>query len=108
MNNQQYFIKDLPPKDKGTVDIRLRGLKRGSYTVDISTIGYRRNDAFTAYIDMGSPKQLAKSQAGALKSLASGKPDERKTVRVGADGRFALTLPLRENDVYLLQLRPSK
>ncbi|WP_187362651.1 GH39 family glycosyl hydrolase [Massilia rubra] len=108
VNNQQYFIKDLPPKDKGKVDIRLRGLARGSYTVDISTVGYRRNDAFTAYIGMGSPKQLAKNQVAALKSLASGKPDEQRTVRVGADGRFALTLPLRENDVYLLQLRARK
>ncbi|WP_187364436.1 hypothetical protein [Massilia genomosp. 1] len=57
--------------------------------MDISTVGYRRNDAFTAYIGMGSPKQLAKNQVAALKSLASGKPDEQRTVRVGADGRLA-------------------
>lgn len=108
VNNQQYFIKDLPPRDKGQVEIRLRGLQRGSYTLHISTVGYRRNDAFTAYIGMGSPRQLAKSQVATLKSLASGKPDQQRTVRVGADGRAGITLPLRENDVYLLQLQARK
>ncbi|WP_198420830.1 GH39 family glycosyl hydrolase [Massilia atriviolacea] len=108
VNNQQYFINDLPPRDKGQVDIRLRGLQRGSYTLHISTVGYRRNDAFTAYIGMGSPRQLAKSQVATLKSLASGKPDQQRTVRVGADGRAGITLPLRENDVYLLQLQARK
>lgn len=108
VNNQQYFIKDLPPRDKGQVEIRLRGLQRGSYTLHISTVGYRRNDAFTAYIGMGSPRQLAKSQVATLKSLASGKPDQQRTVRVGADGHAGITLPLRENDVYLLQLQARK
>ena len=108
VNNQQYFIKDLPPKGKGQADVRLRGLERGSYMLAISSVGYKRNDAFTAYIGMGSPKQLGKSQVAALKSLASGKPDEQRTVHVGADGRLNVTLPLRENDVYLLQLRARK
>ncbi|HEX8611978.1 MAG TPA: glycoside hydrolase [Telluria sp.] len=108
VNNQQYFIKDLPASDKGHIEVRLRGLKRGSYTLTTSTVGYKRNDAFTAYIGMGSPKQLAKSQVAALKALASGKPDEQRTVRVGANGHFSITLPLRENDVYFLQLRAGK
>ncbi|MDM5181665.1 hypothetical protein PO883_31285 [Massilia sp. DJPM01] len=108
VNNQQYFIKDLPPRDKGQVAVTMRGLKAGNYQVTLSTVGYKRNDAFTAYIGMGSPKQLGKSQVAALASLASGKPDEQRTVRVGADGRFSMQLPLRENDVVLLELSADK
>ncbi|MFB9244848.1 glycoside hydrolase [Massilia antarctica] len=108
VNNQQYFIKDLPPRDKGKVDVRMNGLKTGTYTLTISTVGYKRNDAFTAYIGMGSPKQLGKSQVAALASLASGKPDEQRTVRVGASGRFTMQLPVRENDVVLLELSAGK
>ena len=108
VNNQQYFIKDLPPKNKGEVAVKLRGLKPGAYTLNISTVGYQRNDAFTAYIGMGSPKQLSKSQVATLKSLATGKPAQHKTVRADAKGNLSVTLPMRENDVYLLQLYTTK
>lgn len=108
VNNQQYFIKDLPAKNKGEVQVNLRGLKKGAYTLSISQVGYQRNDAFTAYIGMGSPDQLSKPQVATLKSLASGKPSQQRRVSVGSDGRFSTSLPLRENDVYLLKLSAAK
>jgi xylan 1,4-beta-xylosidase len=104
VNNQQYYIKDLPPKDIGDVAVKMRGLKPGNYALKISTVGYKRNDAFTAYIGMGSPKQLDKNGVAALKSLTTGNPAERRTVHIGSDGQFSIKLPLRQNDVYLLQL----
>ena len=107
-NNQQYFVQDLPPKNKGKVDVKLQGLKQGVYNVSISQVGYKQNDAYTAFIGMGSPKQLTRPQVETLKSQATGKPSERRTVRVGADGRASLSLPLRENDVYLLKLTAGK
>ena len=103
VNNQQFFIKDLPPKDKGQVAVSVRGLKPGAYTMTVSEVGYKRNDAFTAYIGMGSPGQLSRDQVAALKGQATGKPARRQAVTVAADGRLRTTLPLRENDVYLLQ-----
>ncbi|MET0264184.1 MAG: glycoside hydrolase [Duganella sp.] len=107
INNQQYFIKDLPARDKGQVDVKVGGLKPGAYTLSVSQVGYQRNDAYTRYIGMGSPAQLTRDQVSELKSIANGKPSQQKTVRVGADGRFSIKLPLRENDVYLLNLRQA-
>jgi xylan 1,4-beta-xylosidase len=86
------------------VQVTLRGVKPGAYTLAISQAGYRRNDAFTAWIGMGSPAQLTRQQVSELKAQATGAPSERRTVWVGADGKVSLTLPLRENDVYLLKL----
>ena len=108
INNQQYFIQDLPARDKGKVAVNVGGLKPGAYTLTVSQVGYQRNDAYTGYIKMGSPKQLTRPQVTTLKAKATGKPSERKTVRVGADGRFSTSLPLRENDVYLLDLQQAK
>ena len=108
VNNQQYFIKDLPPAGKGEVRVQFGGLKAGSYTLTRSHVGYRHNDAYTAYIGMGSPKQLTKAQVATLKSLADGKPEERETVKVAADGRVSIKLPMRENDVYLLELSANR
>jgi len=108
INNQQYFIQDLPARDKGKVAVNVAGLKPGAYTLTVSQVGYQRNDAYTGYIKMGSPKQLTRPQVTALKAMATGKASEKKTVRVGADGRFSTSLPLRENDVYLLDLQQAK
>ena len=107
INNQQYFIKDLPAKSKGEVVVQVKGLRQGSYILSISQVGYKRNDAYTSYIGMGSPAQLSKEQVTALKSRATGKPQEKRPVRVNADGRLRLTLPMRENDVYLLKLQAA-
>lgn len=108
INNQQYYIKDLPPADKGEVNIQVNGLKKGRYTLSISQVGYKQNDAFTAYIGMGSPAQLSKAQVAELKASATGKPAQEKTIRVAKDGQFNVSLPLRENDVYLIQLQHTK
>lgn len=108
VNNQQYFIKDLPPANKGDVSVHMQGLKKGNYQLVISQVGYRQNDAFTAYIDMGSPAQLTKNQVADLKAKSTGAPSQVKTIKVGSDGLFSLNLPLRENDVYLLELRKAQ
>jgi len=103
-NNQQYYIRDLPPANKGAAHVTVRGLKPGNYTLAVSRVGYRQNDAYTAYIRMGSPKQLTRPQVAELKAAATGKPTEQRQLRVGADGQAKLNFPLRENDVVLLQL----
>lgn len=108
INNQQFFIKDLPPRAKGSARVALRGLKPGAYTMTVSQVGYKQNDAFTAYIGMGSPKQLTRQQVETLKAQATGKPSRVETVRVGSDGVFSTALPMRENDVYLVQLSAAK
>lgn len=107
-NNQQYFIRDLPARSKGEVGVDLRHLRPGAYTLITRQVGYRQNDAFTAYIDMGSPKQLTRAQTASLKAAASGKPSQQRRLRVGADGALHLALPLRENDVYLLELNRDR
>ncbi|MBN1377998.1 MAG: glycoside hydrolase [Gammaproteobacteria bacterium] len=104
INNQQYYIQDLPAKEKGDVRIHISGLKKGRYTLRVSQVGYKRNDAYSAYIAMGSPAQLTKSQVKKLKAEAKGDVQKQKEIRVGANGLLMTELPLRENDVYLLEI----
>ncbi len=108
INNQQYYIKDLPPASKGEAAIRVSGLKKGSYKLALSQVGYQKNDAYTAYIRMGSPAQLTRAQVAELKALATGKPFVEKTIRIARDGKYQLDLPLRENDVYLVEITPLR
>jgi len=104
INNQQYYVQDLPPGDRGVVQIRIEGLGAGSYDLRLSRVGYRQNDAYTAYIAMGRPAQLDKAQVLALKAEADGEPSKQALIQVSEAGSFSTELELRENDVYLLEL----
>ena len=106
INDQQYYVQDLPAKPKGNVNVEIRGLGRGGWNLTTWRVGYRQNDAHTAYVDMGSPRQLTKAQVESLKASANGAPSASEKADVPASGVFRKPLPMRENDVYLLVLTP--
>jgi xylan 1,4-beta-xylosidase len=56
---------------------------------------------------MGRPADLSRAQVAELKTLSAGKPASIETVTVSAAGVFEKTLPLRENEVFLLSLVPE-
>ena len=66
--------------------------------------GFRRNDPQTAYLEMGSPAKLSVGQLARLQRLTRDVPETNQTVRIGPDGKFGVTLPMRTNDVVLVQL----
>jgi xylan 1,4-beta-xylosidase len=104
-NNQIFYKRDLPPASKGSVAIHLTHVPPGRYTETLYQVGYRVNDAYAAYKDLGSPAQLTRAQVAALKAASTGKPVAEKSITVRADGVFDRALPLRENDAFLLLLR---
>jgi len=104
VNNQQYYVQDLPAEEKGSVAVKISGLQNGRYTLRVSQVGYKQNDAYSAYIAMGSPAQLTRAQVAALEAEATGRASREEAITVDDGGVFATELPLRENDVYLLEL----
>lgn len=106
INNQDYYPQDLPAADAPPMAVRLANLKPGDYTLSARKVGYRANDAHTAYIDMGRPRQLSREQVATLKKKADGTPFLVEKVTVGEDGTFERTFPMRQNDVLLVTLEP--
>jgi len=105
VNNQAYFVRDLPAKAKGIVKVSLKGLASGKYQLVLHRIGYRVNDAYASYLAMGKPGQLSKPQVDKIKLENDGAPVSKEVVQVAADGVFKKDFQMRENDVYLLQLQ---
>ena len=105
-SDQVYFKRDLPSKALGDVRVLLKGLPPGGYTVSIYRVGYGVNDVYTDYLKLGSPPTLSREQVRALAERNDGRPSATARVEVGASGEFMRTLPLHENDVYLLTLLP--
>jgi xylan 1,4-beta-xylosidase len=104
INNQVYYKRDLPSKEKGAVSVSIKSLQPGQYRVSVYKTGYRSNDAYSTYLDMGSPEQLTKQQVAQIKQKNNDQPISSKTITVGAGRSYTENLPLRENDVYFLSL----
>ncbi|HEY6899085.1 MAG TPA: glycoside hydrolase [Puia sp.] len=105
LNDQVYYKRDLPAKPKGPVEAVVTHLAPGKYKVSVYLTGYRANDAYDTYLDLGAPSQLTREQVRVIKEKTNDAPVLERTVEVGSNGRFSQVLPLRENDVYFINLR---
>lgn len=105
LNNQLFYRRELPARAARPCLVRMQGLAPGHYGLEVTRTGYRSNDVYTAYLDMGSPAHLGRQQMETLRSISAGNPELRAVVRVNPDGTFARQFPLSENDVILLELK---
>jgi len=105
INNQEFYKADQPAKATQAAQIKLTGLTKGSYRLVATKVGYRSNDVQSAWRDLGSPGQLTRAQVETLRQASAGAPVFEENVTVAADGAFAHTFPMRENDVWLIELR---
>jgi xylan 1,4-beta-xylosidase len=103
--DQVYYKRDLPSLPKNKVTLNLTHVPQGRYALEIYKVGYRVNDAYTTYLDLGSPAQLTRTQVAKIKSGNSGAPIATSTIKVGRDGKFQQRFDLRENDVCLFVLK---
>jgi xylan 1,4-beta-xylosidase len=108
VNNQVYYIQDLPAQSKGKIKIRMTGIPKGAYTLEIYKVGYHVNDPYSTYLAMDKPKQLTKQQVDQIKKLNDGSPVSSETIKVKADGILTEELDIRENDVFLLKMTKQK
>lgn len=103
-NNQQYYIKDLPSRPKGSVKVQVTGLQKGTYKLEIFKVGYKVNDVYTDYLAMNKPNQLTKQQVNTLKQQNNGAPISTETVKINSKGIYINDFNINENDVFLLNL----
>jgi xylan 1,4-beta-xylosidase len=105
VNNQDYYIRDLPAKSKGKVQIKISGIPAGTYNVEIYQVGYRVNDPYTTYFDMGRPNQLTNEQVQKIKKLNDGSAVFAEKTKLKNGTPFIKELEIRENDVFLFTLK---
>ena len=103
--DQVFYKNELPTTAKGNLSLDIAGLTNGKYRLDIYQIGYKANDPFSAYVEMGSPKQLTRAQVDGLKTISNGAPVFTGEVSVEG-GHFKREMPLRANDCFEFVLTP--
>jgi xylan 1,4-beta-xylosidase len=104
VSNRPFYSRVVPTTASRPAALRLRHLKPGRYYLRVHRTGYRANDAYSAYIDMGAPKTLTPDQVGQLQALTRDLPETERMVTVGRNGAFDFTVPMRANDVVLVTL----
>ena len=106
MDDQQFYRHEIPAESIGQAELTITNLPAGSYTLEIYQTGYRANDVFTSYVDLGSPSQLTPTQVGILRKQSSGDPQSVETIQIEPGRPFVRTFSMRQNDVYFVKLRP--
>jgi xylan 1,4-beta-xylosidase len=107
VSNGVFFGKPVPNGPAPVVMLNLSHLNAGSYQVRVHRTGHKVNDAYTAYLEMGSPKDLNAEQLKTLQELTTDKPELSSVVQVHADGKLEWKLPMRSNDIVLVTLEPA-
>lgn len=104
VNNQVYYVRDLPSKSKGKLKINISKVPEGTYSLEVFKVGYRNNDAYSTYLSMGKPSQLSKVQVEQIKKQNDGSPISKEIITVKTGTPFTKELEIRENDVFFLNL----
>jgi xylan 1,4-beta-xylosidase len=102
-SNRPYYGVVQPTRDGTPLALELKGMKPGTYTIQVYRTGFKANDAHTAYLEMGKPKSLTAAQVGTLQGLTQDKPEVRQ-VKVGTTGAVIVQVPMRVNDVVLVKI----
>jgi len=106
LSNRSFYTKVVPdPQVAATVKLQVTHLaSRASYQLKVYRTGYRANDAYSAYLEMGSPKDLSAAQVAHLNYLTRDAPERDDVVRSAPDGTAVITVPMSSNDIVLLEL----
>ena len=104
LSDRSYYTRVHRSTPTEPARLTVRHLKPGPYNLTVRRTGFGHNDPQTAYLQMGSPRKLTEAQLAKLQSLTRDIPETKRAVRVGQEGAFSLTVPMRTNDVVLVEL----
>jgi xylan 1,4-beta-xylosidase len=108
LSNRPFYSRIVSDAPAPPVDLSFSDLEPDSYRLKVFRTGFRSNDAYSAYIDMGAPKNLTTSQLEQLTLLTRDLPETDRVVRIGESGSYQFSLPMRSNDVVLVTLERVK
>jgi len=109
VSNRPFYTKLVPSHTAPPVELHFSHLApHATYRLQVYRVGYKANDAYSAYIEMGLPKELSAAQIAHQNELTRDLPETDKVVHSGPAGTFEFTAPMNSNDVVLVKLTRSQ
>jgi xylan 1,4-beta-xylosidase len=102
--DKAFYRRPHPTGPAAPVDLEIGHLAPGSYRLQVFRTGYQANDAYSAYIAMGLPKDLTAEQLHRLRDVTDDAAESTATVVIGRDGRLHKRIQLKANDVVFVSL----
>ncbi len=106
VSNRSFFSRVFAATPSAPAAVQFRHAPAGKYRLQVRRTGFKANDAYTAYLEMGAPDKLSPAQVEQLGALTSDAPETDRVVSVGKSGTFSFKVPMRSNDVVLVTLEP--
>lgn len=105
VSNRPFYTKVVPAHPAQPVELQvIHLLPNASYHLEVHRTGFQANDAYSEFLQMGSPRQLTPSQIARLNSLTRDLPEIERAVRTGTNGTFDFSIPMKSNDIVLVKL----
>jgi len=105
VSNRSFFTKVIPSHRAAPVKLRVTHLaQNAAYNLVLHRAGFHANDAYSGYIEMGSPKELTSAQVSRLTELTRDLPETDTVLDSGPAGTIELSIPMSSNDVVLVKL----
>lgn len=105
VSDRPFYTKVNPAHRAATVELQVKNLTPNAvYRLEVHRTGFHANDAYTAYLEMGSPKDLAPAQVSYLNDLTRDLPEMNRVMRSDGDGGIDVTVPMNSNDIVLVKL----
>lgn len=109
VSNRPFYTRVVPAHPAAPVVLQVTHLAPDTpYRLEVHRTGYHANDAYTAYLEMGSPKDLSAKQIAQLNLITRDTPETDKVVHSGADRAIEITIPMSSNDIVLVKLTRSQ
>jgi xylan 1,4-beta-xylosidase len=107
VSDRFFYTKVIPSHPAPPVQLLFTHLApNAAYRLEVHRTGFHANDAYTAYLQLGSPKALTAAQIAHLNELTRDVPETDKAMRSGPTGTLEFTVPMNSNDVVLVKLKP--
>jgi len=106
-SNRTFFSRIVPNSPAPAVELTVSHLRPGRYRLQIYRTGFRANDPYTAYIELGAPRNLTPGQIAQMQKLTADLPEIDRLAAVPPAGAWRLSLPMHSNDVVLVTLRKA-
>lgn len=106
VSNRPFYTKLVVAQPAAPVLLRVQHLRpKTQYAVEIHRTGFEANDAYSAYLKMGAPKDLSTAQIAELNHLTLDEPERKLQLATDSDGQITAEIPMRSNDVVLVLVR---
>jgi len=104
-SDQIFYKLEQPAQPTPSTNLVVDHIANGRYHLHIYRTGYQQNDAYTAYLHLGSPANLSPAQVETLNNSANGSPTESRDLTI-TTGHFNESVPMHQNDTVLITLDP--